>query len=117
MLYRPIKMSDAALFFSGLSHTSRTGFQFRVSRVVAELTQADKDKLAERYNRITLEPEKLKMIDRFVADSRAVALNHKAVLSTRHQVFMPLLSLFCLDGHTKCLQEGGTEKEVIRPFV
>ena len=67
-----------------------------LDKMLKELPQAAKDELAERYNSITLEPEKLKMIDRFVADSRAVALNHTAGLSTPQQVFMSLLSLFCL---------------------
>jgi aspartate 4-decarboxylase len=67
-----------------------------LDRMLKELPQPDKDELAERYSSITLEPENLKMIDRFVADSRAVALNHTAGLSTPQQVFMALLSLFCL---------------------
>jgi aspartate 4-decarboxylase len=49
------------------------------------------------------------MIDRFVADSRAVALNHTAGLSTPQQVFMSLLSLFCLmdteDAYKKASQD------------
>jgi aspartate 4-decarboxylase len=49
------------------------------------------------------------MIDRFVADSRAVALNHTAGLSTPQQVFMSLLSLFCLmdkaDAYKKAAQD------------
>jgi aspartate 4-decarboxylase len=79
-----------------------------LDRMLKELPQADKDKLNERYSSITLEPEKLKMIDRFVADSRAVALNHTAGLSTSQQVFMALLSLFCLtdtqEGYKKAAQ-------------
>jgi aspartate 4-decarboxylase len=67
-----------------------------LDRMLAELPQADKDELAGRYDSITLEPDKLKMIDRFVADSRAVALNHTAGLSTPQQVLMSMLSLFCL---------------------
>jgi len=85
-----------------------------LDRMLAELSQADKDELAQRYNSITLEPEKLKMIDRFVADSRAVALNHTAGLSTPQQVFMSLLSLFCLmdkaDAYKKAAQELVTRR-------
>jgi aspartate 4-decarboxylase len=44
-----------------------------------------------------------------VADSRAVALNHTAGLSTPQQVFMALLSLFCLmdkdDAYKKASQD------------
>jgi aspartate 4-decarboxylase len=62
---------------------------------LAALAAADKDELNDRYESITLEPEKLKFIDRMVADSRQVALNHTAGLSTPQQVQM---ALFALDG-------------------
>ncbi|SHI25441.1 aspartate 4-decarboxylase [Desulfosporosinus lacus] len=52
--------------------------------------------LAERYGTITLHPEKLRFIDRMVADSRQVALNHTAGLSTPQQVQMGLFALFAL---------------------
>lgn len=63
---------------------------------IAALPQADKDALAERYSAISLEPEKIRFIDRMVADSRDVALNHTAGLSTPQQVQMALFSLHCL---------------------
>ena len=47
----------------------------------------------------------LRFIDRLVADSRTVALNHTAGLSTPQQVQMVLFSLFALmdenDGYKK----------------
>src|SRR5262249_408623 len=52
--------------------------------------------LNKRYASITTEPEKLLFIDRIVADSRTVALNHTAGLSTPQQVQMVLFSLFSL---------------------
>ena len=52
--------------------------------------------LAERYGTITLHPEQLRFIDRLVADSRQVALNHTAGLSTPQQVQMGLFALFAL---------------------
>jgi aspartate 4-decarboxylase len=52
--------------------------------------------LNKRYGPITLQPEKLKFIDRMVADSRQVALNHTAGLSLPQQVQMALFSLFAL---------------------
>ena len=61
-----------------------------------ELPEADLDALDKRYATLTLKPRELKMIDRFVADSRAVALNHTAGLSTPQQVQMVLFSLFSL---------------------
>ncbi|HLJ88705.1 MAG TPA: bifunctional aspartate transaminase/aspartate 4-decarboxylase [Candidatus Angelobacter sp.] len=52
--------------------------------------------LKQRYSSISTEPGKLKFIDRMVADSRTVALNHTAGLSTPQQVQMVLFSLFSL---------------------
>lgn len=63
---------------------------------IAKLPKAQREGLNARYSSITTEPEKLKFIDRLVADSRAVALNHTAGLSTPQQVQMALFSLFCL---------------------
>jgi aspartate 4-decarboxylase len=51
-------------------------------------------KLDKRYSAITLEPRKLPFIDRIVADSRDVALNHTAGLSLPQQVMMTLFSLY-----------------------
>jgi aspartate 4-decarboxylase len=47
-----------------------------------------------RYASLLLEPRRLKFIDRLVADSRAIAFNHTAGLSTPQQVLMALLALF-----------------------
>lgn len=55
--------------------------------------------LTERYRSITLHPEKIRFIDRIVADSRQVALNHTAGLSTPQQIQMGLLALFALINH------------------
>jgi aspartate 4-decarboxylase len=49
--------------------------------------------LAQRYSSLTPKPEKLKFIDRLVADSRQVALNHTAGLSTPQQIQMALFAL------------------------
>lgn len=63
---------------------------------IAGLPKPQRDQLHKRYNSITTEPDKLKFIDRLVADSRTVALNHTAGLSTPQQVQMVLFSLFSL---------------------
>ncbi|CAG9168961.1 MULTISPECIES: bifunctional aspartate transaminase/aspartate 4-decarboxylase [Cupriavidus] len=63
---------------------------------IAALPDAARKELHERYTSITTEPDKLKFIDRLVADSRTVALNHTAGLSTPQQVQMVLFSLFSL---------------------
>jgi aspartate 4-decarboxylase len=52
--------------------------------------------LLSRYRAITLEVDSLKFIDRIVADSRHVALNHTAGLSLPQQVQMVLFSLAAL---------------------
>ncbi len=60
---------------------------------IAKLPDAHLKALDKRYGPITLEPRKLKFIDRIVADSRDVALNHTAGLSLPQQVMMSLFSL------------------------
>ena len=65
-------------------------------QLLKDLPRAETDALSERYGTITLCPEKLRFIDRMVADSRQVALNHTAGLSTPQQVQMSLFALFAL---------------------
>ena len=61
---------------------------------IAALPREKKEKLAKRYESLTLDPDKLKFIDRLVADSRLVGLNHTAGLSTPQQIQMALFSAF-----------------------
>ena len=68
------------------------------------LADAEKTKLAQRYASLTNAPDDLRFIDRLVADSRAVALNHTAGLSTPQQMQMVLLAfngLMDTDGQYK----------------
>ncbi|UCH12453.1 MAG: bifunctional aspartate transaminase/aspartate 4-decarboxylase [Candidatus Omnitrophota bacterium] len=65
-------------------------------RMIAALPLKDRKQLHERYSTVALNPDKMKLIDRMVADSRSVALHHTAGLSTPQQVQMVLFSLFCL---------------------
>ncbi|MEB2559238.1 aminotransferase class I/II-fold pyridoxal phosphate-dependent enzyme, partial [Burkholderia cenocepacia] len=60
---------------------------------LAALPEDKRKILHQRYASITTEPDQLKFIDRLVADSRTVALNHTAGLSTPQQVQMALFSL------------------------
>ena len=55
---------------------------------------------------LTLEPRTLKFIDRIVADSRDVALNHTAGLSLPQQVMMALFSLAELYDDKKVYQQA-----------
>ncbi len=67
-----------------------------IDRMIARLPARERKELDHRYKSITLRPDQLKFIDRMVADSRQVALNHTAGLSTPQQVQMALFSLFAL---------------------
>ncbi|HEX2653519.1 MAG TPA: bifunctional aspartate transaminase/aspartate 4-decarboxylase [Xanthobacteraceae bacterium] len=62
-------------------------------RMIAELPEDDVRALDKRYGALTLEPRKVKFIDRIVADSRDVALNHTSGLSLPQQVMMTMFSL------------------------
>jgi aspartate 4-decarboxylase len=62
-------------------------------RMIARLPGAWKKRLHKRYAPLALEPEKVKFIDRMVADSRCVALNHTAGLSLPQQVQMCFFAL------------------------
>ncbi|MEQ1772539.1 MAG: bifunctional aspartate transaminase/aspartate 4-decarboxylase [Burkholderiales bacterium] len=61
-----------------------------------------------RYGAVSTHPERMKLIDRMVADSRAVGLNHTAGLSSPQQVQM---SLFALDS---LLDAAGIRKRAAR---
>ena len=61
--------------------------------MIAKLPAAELTALDKRYGALTLEPRGIKFIDRIVADSRDVALNHTAGLSLPQQVMMSLFSL------------------------
>src|SRR5881394_14461 len=65
-------------------------------KMIAKLPAKTRAKLNHRYSPITLEPAKVKFIDRMVADSRMVALNHTAGLSLPSQIQMMLFSSFTL---------------------
>ena len=62
--------------------------------------------LDKRYAPLTLEPRKIKFLDRIVADSRDIALNHTAGLSLPQQVMMTLFSLAELHDQEKAYQQA-----------
>ncbi|MFP3953516.1 MAG: bifunctional aspartate transaminase/aspartate 4-decarboxylase [Candidatus Acetothermia bacterium] len=64
-----------------------------MDEMIAGLPKEKRLGLHNRYETISTNPEEIKLIDRLVADSRAVALNHTAGLSTPQQVMMVLFSL------------------------
>lgn len=65
-------------------------------KLISELPELQKRDLHQRYESLTLKPDTVPFIDRMVADSRSVALNHTAGLSTPQQVQMALFALYCL---------------------
>jgi aspartate 4-decarboxylase len=76
-----------------------------VDAKIAVLPQAERVLLEDRYASLTVDPQRLKFIDRLVADSRSVALNHTAGLSTPQQVQMALFALYALiDDHDEYKQ-------------
>ena len=65
-------------------------------RLLTELPPGKRAELHGRYSSISMTPDKIKFIDRLVADSRSVALNHTAGLSLPQQCQMALFSLSAL---------------------
>ena len=78
-------------------------------RMIAKLPDEHLKPLDKRYSPITLEPRKLKFIDRIVADSRDVGLNHTAGLSLPQQVMMTMFSLYELMDKKKEYQKACME--------
>lgn len=111
---------NTALVYSWSKHYGATGHRLGViavaednvfDQMLAKLPTAKKEELDKRYSTLTLDPSRVKFVDRLVADSRAVALNHTAGLSTPQQTMMMLYSLFDL------LPEGQEYKELLRTIV
>lgn len=111
---------NTLLVYSYSKHYGCTGWRLGViglhddnviDEMLAKLPAADKERLNRRYGTLTLEPEKIRFIDRLVADSRQVALNHTAGLSLPQQVMLALFSLFDM------LEEGQAYKLRIRAIV
>lgn len=65
-------------------------------KMLKKQPEALKKRQDKLYESLTLHPERLKFIDRIVADSRSVALNHTAGLSTPQQIQMMLFSAFAV---------------------
>lgn len=96
---------NTVLVYSFSKYFGSTGWRLGVvathtqnvlDRALAALPAAEKQVLDKRYASLTPDVRGLKFIDRLVADSRSVALNHTAGLSTPQQVQMVLFALFAL---------------------
>lgn len=82
-----------------------------IDEIISKLPEKTARQLDERYSSITTAPRDIKFIDRLVADSRTVALNHTAGLSTPVQAQMSLFSLFSL------MDEAGGYKAQMKRIV
>jgi aspartate 4-decarboxylase len=111
---------NTLLVYSYSKHFGCTGWRLGViglhdDNVIDDMIRAlpsdEKSRLHKRYGTLALEPEKVRFIDRLVADSRAVALNHTAGLSLPQQAQMMLFSLFGL------LDEGQAYKHKLQGIV
>ena len=78
-------------------------------KMIAKLPDADLKALDKRYGTLVLEPRKIRFIDRIVADSRDVALNHTAGLALPQQVMMSLFSLAEMMDGAKVYQKACME--------
>jgi aspartate 4-decarboxylase len=88
-------------------------------KLIAALPEETLQALDKRYATLTLTPRKIGFIDRIVADSRDVALNHTAGLSLPQQVMMMLFSLSELMDARKDYQKGciGIVKQRVRATI
>jgi aspartate 4-decarboxylase len=75
-------------------------------KMIAAHPEPIKKKLDKRYGGLTLKPREFAFIDRIVADSRDIALNHTAGLSLPQQVMMTLFSLYELMDEKKVYQKA-----------
>ncbi|MGV8981569.1 aspartate 4-decarboxylase [Clostridium sp.] len=66
------------------------------NKLLREQDEDKKERARRRYGGISTDPDSIPFIDRMVADSRQVALNHTAGLSTPQQVQMAFFSLFAI---------------------
>ena len=73
-----------------------TAKQNLMDSMISDLGKHVREELKKRYESISMNPDKLKFIDRLVADSRLVALNHTAGLSTPQQIQMSLFAFYAL---------------------
>jgi len=82
-----------------------------LDRRLAALPETQKAMLDARYRSLVVDPRNLKFIDRMVADSRTVAQNHTAGLSTPQQVQIALFSLFAL------MDESGAYNKAMKRII
>ncbi len=96
---------NTALVYSWSKYFGATGWRLGVIAMhknnvldekIAAFSDEQYQQMNTRFQSLTTDTKGLAFIDRLVADSRAVALNHTAGLSTPSQVQMVMFSLFAL---------------------
>lgn len=80
--------------------------------LITKLSDEEKAILEQRYQSLTTDVPGLKFIDRMVAESRLVALNHTAGLSTPQQIQMSLFGLGSLIDNAQ--RDGAYHKRMLR---
>ncbi len=65
-------------------------------KLLKDLDEDKQERAKRRYSALSVHPEEISFMDRIVADSRQVALNHTAGLSTPQQVQMAFFCMFAL---------------------
>jgi len=78
---------------------------------IAAMPEEAQASARSRYHTVATEPARMKLIDRMVADSRAIGLNHTAGLSSPQQLQMTLFALDAL------LDAAGARKCAARALV
>ena len=78
-------------------------------QLIRELPPEVISDLDHRYGALTNNPRDITFIDRIVADSRQVALNHTAGLSTPQQAQMAIFSVFALLDKENCYKKQTQE--------
>lgn len=101
--------------YSFSKYFGATGWRLGVIAIHEENTMDDliaahpeeiRQLLDKRYSSLSMEPRKMAFIDRIVADSRDVALNHTAGLSLPQQVMMTLFAASELMDEEKAYQRA-----------
>ncbi len=80
--------------------------------MIAAMPAAQRIKISKLYAALAVDPAKIKFIDRMVADSRDIALNHTAGLSVPQQVQMALFSVYSLIDKTNAYNR--LTKDIVR---
>jgi aspartate 4-decarboxylase len=110
--------SNTICVYSFSKHIGCTGWRLgviamheknKIDEMISSQSNDDRKMLNQRYGFVCLEPDKMKFIDRMVADSRSVALKHTSGLSLPQQAQMTLFALFFLL-EDNSLYLRGTEK-------